>query len=386
MVSQDQRVGAKPLFRDERFMSVTRMYLASSMELANGAANSETDRKRLQNAVIEFIAYVRSLFPNHKRGILTVLRREYGRALTELYKDSLTLQKLLEAASTGEVFELEPLSLPEQKSSPIYTKVENNRITLDQGHSLHPFLRKEAIAQTRSYLRRELSELESALRGSNVDRKYVEAFARLQTLIDFKDDAGAISFGLHVKLISNITSKIEAELSDVLNIQISSTLTHSAYFAAQYKDWVEFLQNAQSYPSREQIDEQIDSALARVEATLSSNSENVDEEIPKSFQLVRSILTGTSEDRKQAIYAGVRGVENVCIAAITFAYEEAKRLTHDSASKARPTLVRLGAGAIIMIALSVISNFMPVIKNAAELNWILDNLPKIEKIGKILNK
>ncbi|MGY3651624.1 hypothetical protein ACVWW2_006915 [Bradyrhizobium sp. LM4.3] len=386
MVSQDQRVGAKPLFRDERFKQATKMYLVSAIDMASNNPASEVDRRELANALTEFVAYIRSLFPNHKRGILTVLRREYGRALTELYKDTLTLQKLLEAASTVQDIELEPLSLPEQKSSPIYTKVENERIVLDSGHALHPFLQKEAIAQTRAYLRKELSELESTLRGSNVDRKYVEAFSRLQTLIDFKDDSGAISFGLHVKLISNITGKIESELSDVLSVQISSTLTHSAYFAAQYKDWVEFLQNAQSYPSRESIDAKIDDALAQVEKTLFENPENVDKRIPQSFQMVRDILSASPEDRKQAIYAGVRGVENVCIAAIAYAYEQAKRLTQDSASKARPALVRLGAGAIIMIALSVISNFMPVIKNAAELSWILDNLPKIEKIGKILNK
>ena len=80
------------------------------------------------------------------------------------------------------------------------------------------------------------------------------------------------------------------------------------------------------------------------------------------------------------------GVENFCIATIKYSYEQAKRFVQDSASKARPKLVTIGAATIIVLALQVISNFMPVIKNASELNWIIENLPHIEKISKSLSK
>jgi hypothetical protein len=85
-----------------------------------------------------------------------------------------------------------------------------------------------------------------------------------------------------------------------------------------------------------------------------------------------------------AIYAGVRGVENICISAIKYAYEQAILVLQDAGSKARPTLVKIGAVAIIAVALAVISNSMPIIKSASELNWILENLPQIEKISRIL--
>jgi hypothetical protein len=95
---------------------------------------------------------------------------------------------------------------------------------------------------------------------------------------------------------------------------------------------------------------------------------------------------GSADDRTQAIYAGVRSVENFCIATIKYSYEQAKLFLQDAAGKARPKLVTLGAATIIVLALQVISNFMPVIRNASELNWIVENLPNIEKISKILRK
>lgn len=385
LVSQDHRVGARQLYHQQQFVDVTRAYFLAMMATQTQSP-TDRDRKILLATIAEFVTYIRSLFPQHKRGILTPVRQQFGRSLTELYKNTLTLQKLLEARISDEDSELGLLVLPEQQSSPIYTKIENDRIILDSGHSLHPLLRKEAIGRTRDYLQKELSELDATLRDSNIDRKYVETFARLGILIKFEDDAGAIAFGLHAKLLSNLTAKIENELADVLNVRISSTLTHAAYFASQYKDWIDFVQNSQSYPSRDAIDSEIDKALAEVETRLLNSSDTVDERIPQTLQFVRNILSGTAEDRKQAIYAGVRGVENLCITAITYSYDQAKRLIQDSAKKARPALVGLGAAAIIIIALNVISDFMPVIRNAPELNWILENLPKIEKIGKILTK
>jgi hypothetical protein len=170
--------------------------------------------------------------------MVTELRNHFGKSLSQLYKNSIVLKKLLDAAAPSDDINIVPLILPDQQSSLIYTKVEHDRVVLDSGHPLHPFLRKEAIAETRQYLRDELAEIDKALKTSNVDRKYVEAFSQLSELIRFKDDAGAISFGLHIKMISHLTKKIEEELSEILNVQIASTLTHSAYFAIQRLDGV----------------------------------------------------------------------------------------------------------------------------------------------------
>jgi hypothetical protein len=383
--SHDQRVGAKVFYSDADFIQAVRRYYVATVEVSADGLTL-TDRRSLSRGVSGFLGYVQAIFPNFRKGILTDLRYAYGRSFSELYKNSLSLKKLLEAGPAFEEPEIVSLVLPDQQSSPIYAKVEDNRVVLESGQPLHPLLRKEAVNETRQYLQKELSELDKALKASNIDRKYVEAFSRLRELIQFKDDAGAIAFGLHVKMISHLTARIEEEMSEVLNIQISSTLTHAAYFAAQYKDWMDFVQNAQNYPSRDIIESEIERALADVTSTLESNSVTVDERIPETIRLLLRVLSGTSEDRIQAVYAGVRAVENFCIAAIRYSYEQAKRLVQDAASKSRPAIVNIGAAAIILITLDVISNFMPVIKNASELSWILENLPKIERIGKILNK
>jgi hypothetical protein len=383
IASQDQRVGAKVLYKDNTFIEVVRDYYLATLRI-NTSPTAAPARAALKNKLDAFVAYVQANKPL-EGGILTQLRRNYGRSFSELYKNSLTLQKLLEAGVSEEA-NLEALVVPDQQSSPIYTKVEGNRIVLDSGQPLHPLLRKEAMLKTRQYLRQELVELTKALQASNVDRKYVDAFSRLHELIQFDDDSGAIAFALHSKLMSHLTTKIESELSDVLSIQISSTLTHSAYFAAQYKDWIDFVHNAQNYPPRDILQETLEDALANVTNTLESNPDTVDRRIPESIRMLMKILLGNLEDRIQGTYASVRAIENFCIAAIRYSYDEAKRLVQDAASKARPAIVNIGAAAIIIITLNVITSFMPVIKHASELSWILENLPKIERIGKILAK
>jgi hypothetical protein len=388
LVAQDQRVGAKVLYKDAEFVRAVRQYYLAVTSFKSDTTNAHAIalRNELVDGLSVFLRYVQKAFPKYKRGILTTLRGKFGGAFSLLYKNSLVLEKLLSTGLTADDGVVGPLVLPEQQSSPIYTKVEHDRVVLDSGHPPHPLLRKKAILETRRYLQRELAEIDGALKSSNVDRKYVEAFSRLSELIQFKDDAGAISFGLHVKMMSNLTSRIEEELSEVLNVQIAATLTHSAYFASQYKDWMEFVHNAQNYPPRDAIESRIEEALANVTEVLERNSVVVDERIPASIRSLLLMLSGSADDRTQAMYAGVRGVENFCIAAIKYSYEQAKQFAQDTASKARPALVTIGAGVLIMLTLQVISNFMPVIKNASELNWILENLPKIEKIGKILSK
>jgi hypothetical protein len=181
-----------------------------------------------------------------------------------------------------------------------------------------------------------------------------------------------------------LTKKIEPEVSEILAIQIGAALTHAGYFASQYKDWVDFIQNAQNYPPREAVESAIDSALEKVAAGLAHRSETVDERIPESIRLILTLLNGPKEDRVNAIYGGIRGVENICVATVKFAYDQAILLLQDAGKKARPTLVRLGAIAIIGVALMIISDFMPVIKSAPELNWIIENLSNIKRIDSIL--
>lgn len=381
ILNKDQRLGAKLLYHQEGLDNVVQYYLLALTSLRDNWKQENYDSLYKQTSL--FIEFIQALFPNDRSRMVTVLRSRFGASFSALFKNSVALLKLMENG-VSELSVLEPIDIPEQRASPIYTKVEAERLTLDSGHPLHPFLRKEGVDETRKYLRQQLAELSATLRESNVDRKYVEAFSKLVELIGFEDDAGAISFGLHVRLISHLTKGIEGELSDVLIVQIASTLTHSAYFASQYKDWVEFLHNAQAYPSRQVVETDIEAVLDSVASALSESSESVDERIPESIRFISRMLKGAREDRINAIYAGVRGLENICISTIKYAYEQAILFLQDAGSKARPTLVRLGAVAMIRVALAVISNSMPLIKNATELNWILENLPRIEKLKHIL--
>ena len=155
----------------------------------------EENSRELSTNAVQFLSFVQEqLFPNDKSRMLTTLvgrRVQPSRSYTKIH---LNYPELLKFAFR-EDSTLEKIDLPEQKSSPIYTKIESNRVVSDSGHGLHPFLRSEAVAETRAYLRRELTDLCKVLRSSNVDRKYAEAFAKFPSLIIFNDDAGAISFG-----------------------------------------------------------------------------------------------------------------------------------------------------------------------------------------------
>jgi hypothetical protein len=383
LAKQDQRMGAKQFYRDSHFGNVINEYFIAANQASNKAGLTRKQINLLQKTASNFLEYVHHRYEKDRSRIITTLRAATGNSFTELYKNTRTLVRLCDVVLTDGT-EVEPMNLPDQKPSPIYTKVERDRVVLDAGHALHPFLRKEGINETRRYLKAELTRIAETLKSSNVDRRYVEAFAKLVDLVNFKSDAGAISFGLHVRMISQLTKQIEQELSDVLNVQIASTLTHASYFASQYKDWMDFLYHAQSYPSGNALEDKIEEALASVTETLRNNTIAVDENIPRTIEFITGMLKGTGEDRKQAIYAGVRSVENFCISAIRYSYDQAVRLLQDSGTRARPKLVGIGAATIIAVAMGVIANFMPIIVNASELNWILENLHNIEKIGKIL--
>ena len=389
---EDQRVGGKLFYSDKRFKDIIGDYYSVLLDCLHSPIDQRVVGidERVTGPLIQvsgqFIDYVQSRFSKDRSRILTALRKNAGASFSNLYKTTVRMRELLVASALDRADDSDvSLTLPEQHSSLIYTKVENGRVTLDSGHPLHPFLRKESVDETRRYLRGEIISLDKNLRKSNVDPKYIEAFARLIELIEFKDDAGAISFGLHIRMISQLSKALEAELSDILNIQISSTLTHSSYFASQYKDWLDFVRNAQGYPARASVDEQIDKSLSDVNKVLKGNPKVIDERIPQSIQFLQTMLNGSKNDRLNASYAGVRSIENICISAISYSHEQAKQLLIDSISKSRKPLATIGAGLIIVVAIEIISNFMPIIKSAPELSWILENLAKITKLSKILS-
>lgn len=282
--------------------------------------------------------------------------------------------------------DIEITGVPTQSPSPIYVRINENRLTLDTGRHLHPLLRPDAISQTRAYLESELSVIEQSLETSNVDRRFTQAFSRLRDLLRFEDDAGAINLGLHTRTVALMLVKVENEIADILVAQISSSLTTLSHFAAQYKDWIDFIRNAQQYPARDGVDVAIEPSIARVVETMQGKQESVDERIPVSFRMLQKLLEGDKTDRTNAIYAAVRGFENVCIAAVRFAYDQTVELLKDAGKKARPTLVALAAVGIVAVTLKIVADFLPVIRNAPELNWILENLSRIEKIGEILKR
>ncbi len=280
--------------------------------------------------------------------------------------------------------ELALKNVPAQRASPIYAKIENQKIVLDEGATLHPLLQKDALQNARVHLKHQLEDLASVLDDSNVDKRFVRAFKQLSLLVVFEDDAGVINLGLQTNLIIAMTKGLESEISEVLSLQISSTLTNVSHYASQYKDWVDFTRNARDYPARNAIETEIDKAIENLERTLSSSSEVVDAKIPASFVLIGQLLKGDANDRRNAMYASIRGFENICIAASKYAYEQAVAYLQDAGAKARPTLVKIGAALIVALSLSIVADFMPVITKAPELHWILENLPQLEKISRIL--
>jgi hypothetical protein len=379
-VTQDRRLStSQSILRDEKFAGAALSYFRELSEINHGGSDFE----KLRAALVGYIAVVDGMFEAARPRFLTAMRQAGGNLFVEVYKKSKTLLKMVGADIDGDGLS-KLTNVPDQHPSPIYAKVEADKILLDAGHALHPLLKRGALARTKDYLQQELGDVGRSLKTSNVDPRLLDTFLKLGHLLEFKDDAGAIALGLHVRLVSHVMKSIEDELSDVLALQISSTLTHVSYFASQYKDWIEFIKNAQHYPAREVVELEIEQALQRVGNTLAAHSVVVDERIPESFRLITQLLRGEKEDRVNAVYAGIRGFENVCIVAVRYAFEEATKFLRDVGTRARPSLVTIGAGAIIYITVSIISDFLPVIKSAPELSWILENMPRIEKINQIL--
>jgi lysyl-tRNA synthetase, class I len=279
---------------------------------------------------------------------------------------------------------LNPTNVPDQKPSPIYAKIEGQKIVLDSGRTLQPLLSLNSIERTRHYLKEELIQLVDALQSSNVDRRLTFEVSKLSNLVEFEDDAGAIVLGLHTRKVGSMALQIEQEISSVLTVQVSSTLTQISHFASQYKEWIDFLRNAAQYPAKEAVEGSIDRSVEKFVDVLAANPANVDTRIPATVRLIENALSQRNETRAGAIYAAIRGFENVCIVAVKFAFDQVLSLLKETGGKLRDYTAKTVAATIIVLTLGMIGSFMPVIRAAPELNWILENLPKIEKLKDLL--
>ena len=335
----------------------------------------------LRNSVRGYLATVDAMFLQARPRFITTMRAVGGTTFVKAYKAAQVLEKFLDASLV--VDDLSPTNIPDQKPSPIYAKIEGQKIVLDSGRTLQPLLSINSIERTKSYLKEELTQLVESLQSSNVDRRLTFEVSKLLKLMEFEDDSGAIVLGLHTKKVSSMTSQIEHEISSVLTVQISSTLTQVSHFASQYKDWIDFLRNASQYPAKEAVEGSIDLSVENFIEVLTAHPENVDDKIIETVKLIEGSLAGR-EIRAGAIYAAVRGFENVCIVAVKFAFDQVLTLLKETGEKVRSYAAKTIAAAIIVLTVGMVGSFMPVIRAAPELNWILENLPKIEKLRELI--
>jgi hypothetical protein len=160
LYKSDQRMGAKIFYKDEAFVTAVRQYF-NAVAHAESSPVKKEDTEVILLGATAFVDYVQHRFEKYRSRMLTTLRHEVGASFSSLYKNTLVLIKFLKTDFEDDTL-LEPLDLPEQQPSPIYTKVEGDRVVLDSGHALHPLLRKEAISETRRYLKKNWRKLEAS--------------------------------------------------------------------------------------------------------------------------------------------------------------------------------------------------------------------------------
>ncbi|MBR2120356.1 MAG: hypothetical protein IJ935_17240 [Afipia sp.] len=379
--NQDGRLRiSNSIYKADEFMPSVKELLRALIEF-NQSSNHDYGVKLL-TATRSYIRTVDKIFERSRPRFLTSMRSAGGPSFVNAYKDAVSLEKILGVSIAGDEFA--PINLPEQKPSPIYARVEGQKIVLDSGKSLHPLLSVSALDRTKAYLKEELSQLVAALRSSNVDRRIVAEFSKLISFIDFEDDAGAIILGLHARKVMQIGSMVEQEVSSVLSIQITSTLMQVSHFSSQYKDWVDFIRNALQYSARDAVEDKIDGAVKDFIEILASNPNSIDQRIPEVVKSIEGSLAQEEETRAGAIYALIRGFENICIVAVKFAFDEANKLVSETAKNIRGMAAKALAVTVVGLALTMIYSFMPVINVAPELSWITEIISKIEKIKDIL--
>ena len=380
--NQDGRLRVdQSIYNDEQFTSSLRELLVDVLDFK--VSKNHDGAAKLHRSTRIYLAAVDAMFLNARPRLLTTMRKVGGTTFVNAYKDAQSLEGILDASLVASD-EFSPINVPDQKPSPIYAKIDGQKIVLDLGRSLQPLLSANSIEKTKSYLKAELIQLVDSLQSSNVDRRLTLEISKLSILLEFEDDSGAIILGLHTKKVSNMASQIEHEISPVLTVQVSSTLTQVSHFASQYKDWIDFLRNAAQYPAMQAIEGSINSSVGKFANVLAANPANVDERILTTVKLIENSLTDGTEIREGAIYAAVRGFENICIVAVKFAFDQVIALLKETGEKLRRYAATTIAAAIVVLTMGMIGSFMPVIKAAPELNWILENLPKIEKLRDLI--
>jgi hypothetical protein len=210
----------RSIFGDERYMSTVKVLFEELLDFDDSADQAQAIR--LHNSTRNYIAIVDAMFLGSRPRFLTTLRTVGGTNFVNAYKEAQTLERILDASL--DINYLSLTNVPDQRPSPIYAKIEGQKIVLDFGRTLQPLLSIHSIERTKSYLKEELVLLVDSLQTSNVDRRLTLEISKLLKLVEFDDDSGAIVLGLHTRKVSNMTSTIEHEISSVLAVQVSSTL------------------------------------------------------------------------------------------------------------------------------------------------------------------
>jgi hypothetical protein len=284
--SHDGRLNIdKTIYKDERFM-VSLNALVENLFDFRASANHEGAVK-LYDATKNYIATVDEMFRRARPKFLTTMRRVGGTSFVNAYKNAVSLERILDASLV--VDELSPTNVPDQKPSPIYAKVEGQKIVLDSGRTLRPLLSAHSIERSKLYLKEEFIQLVDSLQSSNVDRRLTFEISKLSKLMEFEDDSGAIVLGLHTKKVSGMALQIEHEISSVLAVQVSSTLTQLSQFASQYKDWIDFLRNAAQYPAKQAVETSIDLSVERFARSVSVESHQCGRKSPRNRQANRDL-------------------------------------------------------------------------------------------------
>jgi hypothetical protein len=280
--------------------------------------------------------------------------------------------------------DIAPENLPEQRASPIYTDIISGQIALAEGPEPNTTLSQEQLRAAANYLTQEVEELAKDLSDSNFDKRFVRSLRKLKRLLDFKTSADSIALGLHVEMLSGVLESSKEEMAEITSRRIGGALKNLSQIALQYVDWREFVANARDL-KLPAIEAEFETASEKVISTLENAPDQVDTELIGAFRELREIAGSTGFNSK-TILGWVRSFSNTVSTMIRFCYGITLEVIAEAGTKARPQVTRALAIGMIATTISLIYEFLSIIRVTPELSWIFGNIEKLEKMLEIVKK
>jgi len=266
---------------------------------------------------------------------------------------------------------------PAQQNGPLKFEFREGRLHIKHEHSQPSEKDLQNVRAARDALATEGAVLVQHLIDSNCDQRLTEIVQDIHAKII--DEVDVINLGIVNLSCSQMASRFEAELPDVISARLEGFSVGVSLFVGQYEAWQRFVENAASVDyDLADIREVYEAGVAFL-PHLRSSPGLVDPEVPRSVEWVLEAISNPRRSSKRALFGAVRTLENLIARIFTEFAGLLGSVTEGARTGTKRAVSVIAAGLLLGAAANAALNLSPAVGRIVKVDWL-------EKAAKIVRK